>query len=372
MTFDRQVLERSGALDKLVEEVQEIAGTNYSDRMHVEPSHNVSDDVLRAYVEDTQYDEETTEHLYEDLQRTDFGSEEIKEVFIEHTDVDLRELNPIDRRQFMKLSGAAAASFTAASYIEDSDDNQDMLEDANQDHFKAPARSYHEAGVESMLNGEELDFHLFNIYFGEEDNPDYEEERISDELESNLEELEEVEVDINFHNVNVTVESLDRVMPGTEYTAERTLERFEQEISDVGAGGIHPSYLGRHIQTLVNYQEEGIEPQDIKIGIADFEESNTIGSSRTNAFTGEKDWAFSQRLPEDELIGTLTHEAGHKLGLPHTKYPDLKRLGFFPDTMSYSDGDLNIPARIHDIFDNSSFGAQSHYNWDKVRETHRS
>jgi hypothetical protein len=165
MAFDRQILERLSELDEVVENVQDIEEADYSDRMHIESAYDASDDALRAFVDDLRYDEETAEQVYEDLKDTDYSSEEVKEVFIEHTDVDPRELSPVNRRQFMAMAGAA----TAGSYAVDSGINHLLLDDMGADNFEAPAGSYHERAVREMLDGNEITIQLYNIRFDNQD-----------------------------------------------------------------------------------------------------------------------------------------------------------------------------------------------------------
>ena len=364
MDVDRQILEKLSELDKVVENVQDIDEAEYTDRMHIEPKYDTSDDVLRAFVDDLRYDEETAEQVYKDLLATNYSSDEIKEVFIEHTDIEKRELSPINRRQFLMLAGGAAAG----SYTADSRINQYKLKNADQAQFEAPAGSYHEPAVENILEGGQMDVHIFNIYLGMENKPNYNKERISKVVEENLDELEDVNPAISFHDVNITPETIYDKLPVSKSFAESAFKNFENNLNNSGVMDTNPSFIEGYVDDLIDYDEHNITEESVKVGLADFRDSNFAGVSKSNEFTGEKDWAFLSRLSENQLIDSLTHEVAHKLGLPHTKYPDLKRKGFFPDTMSYSTGKISIPNRIHSLIDNSAFGNQSHYNWQKVKD----
>jgi hypothetical protein len=307
------------------------------------------------------------EELYESLREGEYSLEEIRESFNTRDDVSIRELCP-ERRKFLKSLGQATAMYSGLTYVVDSQRNQIMMGQVGQDQFRAPAGSYNPGTVESILDGEALNVHLFNIYTGEERQIEYNENSITEKLESNLEELEGIQTSVSFYDVEITSQAITEELNVGSSFAESVADNFEQNIENKNLRDLQPRFIEEYVETLIDYQENGIEEHDIKSGIIDVENSGIEGISKVDGATGEKDWCFSIRASEDLLIGILTHEIGHKLGLPHTKYPDIKRDGFFPDVMSYSEGSDNVPAIIHNLADDSVFGEQSHYNWDEMKE----
>lgn len=307
------------------------------------------------------------EELYERLQEREYSLEEIRGGFSGRNDLNIRELSP-ERRTFLKRLGQATTIYSGLTYAVDSGRNQIMMETVGQDQFRAPAGSYNQDTVKSILDGEGLDVHLFNIYTDEERQIEYSENSITEELESNLEELEGVQASASFYDIEITSQAITEELNVSSSFAESVADSFEQAIENKDLRDLQPRFIEEYVETLVDYQENGIEEHDIKAGIIGVEDSSIEGVSKVDVNTGEKDWCFSIRASEDLLIGILTHEIGHKLGLPHTKYPDIKRDGFFPDIMSYSEGSDNVPAIIHDLADDSVFGEQSHYNWDEMKE----
>lgn len=366
MAFERKILEDYSDLDLAVDEIQETAGADYTGRMHIEPEYDAADDALRSLLEEFRYDDETAEEIYEDLQETDLGDEQIKEVLIDHTDIDPRELSPVDRRQFLKLAAGAAG----ASYLADAGLNKAMLESSGQSHYDAPAGSYHGEAVDSILDGEDFKAHIFNISL--EDGRTYDGERVVNEVESSLAELEEVNPAIEYYDIHVTPETISDALDTDMDFAQIAYENLENGLENNTVTEIEPSFIEGYVDKLIDYEARDIQEEDVKVGILDFKDSQSGGVSTTDIWTGSKDWALSEKKSEDELIQTLTHELGHKLGLPHTKYPDLKRGGFLPDIMSYSKGTVNALDRARDAVTGNAFGKQSHYNWREVREFRRS
>lgn len=385
MVIENQILERSDEIDEAVDYVQDIMDADYSQRMHVGGDVETSDDALRSFVESLNYDEDTTQEIYEDLRETENSFEEIKDVFVQHTDFNYTELSPMNRRQFLGSAGAV----TAGSYGADSLINHLLLDDMDADSFEAPAGSYHERAVREMLDGNEITIRLYNIRFDNQDS-EYDEQELVDYVEDCISELEGTNFRVEFQNLNATEEGLldegEEVEDFGEEIQERlsnTVEQYREiiknnsvtdnvsETNSQWAG--ENTNLASQIEAMVTFlsdDPQSTEFEDIKVAVADFAEGS-YGVSTFN-HSGSPEWALVDKDGNEDIEETIVHEVGHKLGLPHTKYPDFKRGGFFPDVMSYSEGKINIPARIHDLFDDSAFGAQSHYNWEKVKEEVRS
>lgn len=379
-----------GGVEGVSEDLEEIYESDNTVYSHGEEK-DVTEEAATAYA--SQYFDDP-ESVIEELEGTDYSSEEIFDVLKDDISVNI----DVTRRDLLR--GAAYGSTTGlfgsslASYADDVSKNDDRLEDLNADNFEAPVGSlYGPAIAEGPLEGDPIEVYVLNFT---EDGEEYDEEIVESQIEAAAAELDGLEVEAKFWEVEPTFEGF---MDVNGYSRESWSEEDIREQSEFISkmrnvinnnnllegrvdeenrihinGGENPTSVSRNMDWYSSafIPENDLSPLGrLKIVSANFQEGEAGGVAYGNS-EGYADMALvndSYYESEEEFSEVVIHELGHKLGLPHTRYPDTETGQIFPDTMSYSSGRTNIPYQVFKALTGGRrFGKSSQENWEKVKQ----
>lgn len=377
---------RLGGIESISRDLEEIYQSENNVYSHGE-ERDVTEEAATAYLSQHFDDPES---IIEELERTDYSSEEIFDVLKDDISLNME----VTRRDLLRGTAYGATTGFLGSYAVDASENNERLEDLNADNFEAPVGSlYGPAIAEGPLEGDPIEVYVLNFTEGGEE---YDEEIVESQIESAAAELEGLEVEVKFWEVEPTFEGYMNI---NEYSredwSEEDIRRQSELISKMRNviennnllegkvdpenrvqinGAENPTSVSRNMDWYSSnfIPENDLSPLGrLKIVSADFQEGEAGGVAYGNSevYANMALINNSYYENEEEFSEVIIHELGHKIGLPHTNYPDMETGQVFPDVMSYSNGGLNIPYQIFKALTGGRrFGKTSRENWEKAKQ----
>ncbi len=244
-------------------------------------------------------------------------------------------------------------TISAASYAQDSVRNTASMAITGQNRYEGPLEDFFDESLTAKAIEDTLKVDILDI-----SEQSYDTGYITRETERAIEELEDVSADISYTKPE-----------GEEYRHAEEISQITENLAKSQKGSESCCTVENcgSIDCLNEKVDRYSDNTDITVLLAD-------NSTRHNGLAAPTNHPFAHvnsymRDDAEEVTDTTTHEIAHLLGLPHTKFMDLERNGYFGDVMSYTDGEFNIPQTVYeDVFEDSSFGRQSHENFEQIKD----
>jgi hypothetical protein len=278
------------------------------------------------------------------------------------------EMATLDRRDFLKISGAIAAGTygvkTGSNIWEQIRNNQfgplELVE------------SRHTPSIQAAAKGDKIRIDVIQLRFkdNERENADYNWQKIRGKTQKALKALN-IDADMQFRSYKLTAENyLKGVRPDTagyEVRREHLTDLKQAIINGHPSEDTETDLEEEHgissttkividlFQFYEEYQNNIQENNSIKIVFSNFRRSGGVSTtygSETNEFVLMDSFGSQERF-----ISTFVHEIGHKLGLPHTVTPQ--------DIMSYS----NLKEYTKNYLNKGipHFSYESKFNWSRAK-----
>ena len=372
-----------GGFDEVAQGLAEIYDSDNTVR-HNGETYDVTEDAALAYL--SEYFEDPEDRL-SDLKDAEKNPEEIFDSLTDNVKIET-DLSSPSRREVLGYTGALAT----ATYAIDAYANHKALENAGQDDFEVPSSTLYKAAVaEGPLEDDPIPLTIMN--FGEE----YDEEAVLSNLDSAVSELDGLEVEPQFIQVEPSLEGYLEAQDTTRdqlgkdgvntvknrATKMRNIIQNNKLLGDevsprnqVEVGGAqNPSSVEENMDWYSSMFIPSVDTSPLsrlKLVNADFVDAGDFNGAAYHDSDGYNNMSLlddSKFENADEFSGILIHELGHLLGLPHTQYPDTESGQVFPDVMSYSEGNLNMPYQVSQVITGErAFGWASRQNWEEVKD----